>query len=200
MADRVRAWVAMVLDSAKARGLRTGDNPAQWRGSLKHVLPAADRVRAPEHHAALEHSEVPKLVAELRERTATSAAALRFTILTASRTSETIKATWSEIDLDGATWTVPGHRMKSGRPHVVPLAPQVVELLKSLPREADNPHIFPGHRRGKGLSNISQLKLLKSMRPGTTVHGMRAAFRTWVQEETDYLRRGDQDDWPHCLV
>ena len=182
MADHVRSNVAVVLDAAKARKLRTGDNPARWAGTLQHLLPRAERVRMPRHHAALPYANIPALVRELRKRGTIATMALEFTILTAARTAEVIGATWGEIDFKAKLWIVPGERMKGGKPHRVPLSPRAIALLKSVPREADNPHVFPGQRRGRGLSNMAMLKLLQSVQPEATVHGMRSAFRDWASE------------------
>ena len=184
MADHVRNNIGMVLDAAKARGLRSGDNPAAWRGALQHLLPRPEKVRRPKHHAALPYTGIPKFMAELRKREGLAARALEFTILTAARTSETIGARWEEIDPNAKIWTVPGERMKSGRAHRVPVPDRALDILKVLPREDDNPHVFVGARRGRGLSNMAMLKLLWSMRPGITTHGFRSSFRDWVSEKT----------------
>jgi integrase len=186
MAAHVRNNLAMVFDAAKARGLRSGDNPAAWKGGLAHILPAAERVRRPEHHAALPYKELPGFMKELRKRDSVAALALQWTVLTAARTSETINARWSDIDAKARLWTVPGERMKSGRPHRVPLSDEALAILQKLPREDDNPYLFVGGRRAKPISNMAMLKLIGQLRPGVTVHGMRAAFRTWCSD------RGEQ--------
>jgi integrase len=134
------------------------------------------------HHAALPWQELPAFMAELRQRESMSARALEFTILTAARTGETIGATWDEIDLDKATWTIPAERMKANRPHRVPLSLQAVRLLKALPRERGNDCVFIGGKAGQGLSNMAMLELLKDLASGYTVHGFRATFKTWCDE------------------
>ncbi len=136
-AGRVRGRIEAVLDWAKARGYREGENPARWRGHLDKLLPNRRKVRAVKNHAALPYPELPAFMAELRERTGVSAKALEFAILTAARTSEVIGATWSEIDLKSGVWTIPAHRMKAGKEHRVPLSARAVELLKALPREGE---------------------------------------------------------------
>lgn len=120
-ASRLRGRIERVLDGAKAKGLRTGENPARWRGHLDHLLPKRQKL-ARGHHAAVPFGEVPVFVAALREREAVAALALEFLILNASRTGEVIGATWPEIDIKAAVWTVPAHRMKAGKEHRVPLS------------------------------------------------------------------------------
>jgi integrase len=148
------------------------------------VLPAKGKVRKVEHHAALPFAEIPQFMAELRDRDSTSARALEFTILTAARTGETIGATWDEIDIKARTWTVPAGRMKAGKKHVAPLTDRAVEILSDLSRKGN--YVFPGARKGEPLSNMAMLELVRGMRPGTTVHGLRSAFRDWAAERTNY--------------
>jgi integrase len=125
-------------------------------------------------------------MAELRERESVSARALEFTILTAARTGETIGATWDEIDLEAGTWVVPAERMKSGKTHRVPLSEPLIKMLAGLPRAKGNKFVFPG-RKG-GLNNLAMLELLRRIRPGLTVHGMRSTFSDWARERTNYPR------------
>ena len=183
-AARVRTRIAQILDAAKARKFRTGDNPAQWRGALKHLLPAQAKVRRVRHHGSLPFAEIPALVADLRARNSVSAKALEFCVLTAARTAEVTEATWTEFDLDAAVWAIPEGRTKQGREHRVPLSDRALEILRSLPRETDNPHVFVGSRYKHGLSNMAMLELLRGMRGrGVTVHGTaRSGFRTWATE------------------
>lgn len=183
-ANRVRNRIAMILDAAKAAKFRTGDNPAEWRGNLKHILPQQTKVRRTKHHGSVPYEKIPALMADLERRDSVSARALEFTILCASRTAETTLATWEEIDLEKRLWTVPENRTKQGREHVVPLTDRALEILKSLPREADNPHVFVGSRWKRGLSDMAMLELLRGMRErGVTVHGTaRSGFRTWAAE------------------
>lgn len=184
--NRVRGRVERVLDYARIRGWRTDENPARWTGHLSHVLPSRAKVRSVQHHAALPFVAMPEFMAELREREGVAAAALRFTILTAARTGETIGATWPEIDLDAALWTLPAARMKGGREHKVPLSDAAVELLKCLPTERGNPYVFLGPRRG-GLSGAAMSSVLKRMgRTDITCHGFRSCFRDWAAERTTF--------------
>ena len=111
------------------RGYRTGDNPARWRGHLREVFPARSQLQQVEHHPALPFVEAPAFMADLRKHQSTLARTLEFTILTASRTAETLGATWDEIDLDKKLWTIPAARMKARNEHRVPLSKRVVEIL-----------------------------------------------------------------------
>jgi integrase len=140
--------------------------------------------KAKRSHAALPWQDIPSFMAELSQRHSVSARALEFTILTAARTGEVIGATWSEIDLGKKVWNIPAERMKSQRPHRVPLSAPVIELLKALPTEKGNPFVFIGGREGQPLSNMAMLELLKGMKDGLTVHGFRSCFKDWAAEAT----------------
>lgn len=187
-ASRVRGRIETVLDWATVRGLRKGENPARWRGHLKHVLPARNKKRSVRHHPAMAWREVPGFVSELQANSAISARALEFTILTACRTSEALEATWPEFDLDNAVWVVPASRMKASTEHRVPLTAQALDILQALPRSIGSDYVFPGARRGRPLSNMAMLELLRGMRPGLTVHGFRSSFRDWAAECTSFPR------------
>jgi integrase len=182
-ASRVRGRIESVLDWAKARGYRDGENPARWRGHLDHLLPARNKVRRVKHFAALRYAELPALMAKLRTQPELPARALEFLILTAARTGEVLGAQWDEID--GNVWTVPAERMKAGKPHRVPLSDRVVEILASLPREGE--FIFVGARTS-AVSNPHQLKraLQRTGYDNITVHGFRSTFRDWAAETTAY--------------
>jgi len=175
-ASRVRGRVETVLNWAKANGMREGQNPAQWRGHLDQLLPARTKVRRVRHHRALPYAEVPGLTTELRSQTSTSARALEFAILTAARSGEALGARWDEIDLKRRTWVVPGERMKGGKEHRVPLAPRAMEILNEMAPIQLNEFVFPGTKQGRSLSNIALLTLLRDLRPGVTVHGLRSAL------------------------
>lgn len=188
-ASRVRNRIELVLDAAKARGLRDGENPARWRGHLDKLLPKRAKVRAVEHHTALPWPDLPVFMAELAKHHALSYAAIRLTILTACRTSEILNATWDEIDLRSHTWTIPAARMKAGKDHRVPLSEAAVKVLTSLPRIDESPYLFPGARPGRPLSNLAMLMGLRRMGCGNlTMHGFRSTFRDWAAERTQYPR------------
>jgi len=185
-ASRLRGRIETVLDWAKAREYRNGDNPARWRGHLDKLLPKVSKVRTVEHHAALPYAQAPAFAAELRARNEISARALEFTILTAARTNEVLGAQWPEIDLKARLWTVPGARMKSGKPHVVPLSDRTIQVLQSVPRVRGCPFVFPGAKAGQSLSHTAMLKILRGMRPGLSVHGFRSSFRDWAGDRTNH--------------
>jgi len=190
-ATRLRGRIEVVLDAAKARGLRSGDNPAAWKGHLALTLPARAKVAKVQHHAALPWSEVGAFVNVLHRQKGMGALALRFAILTAARTGEVIGAAWGEFDLAGAVWTIPAARMKAGREHRVPLSEPVLALLGDVAKlrtsAAPDAPVFPGAAAGKGLSNMAMLTLLRRMgRDDLTAHGFRSTFRDWAAETTGY--------------
>jgi integrase len=177
--------VERVLDAARARGHIDADraNPARWRGHLDHLLPNPKKVGGHGHHAAMPYADVPAFVAKLRGATGSVVKALEFLILTAARSVEVIGATWDEIDLDAKRWTVPGERMKMGKPHDVPLSDAAVELLREqlATRRPKQAHVFPGLRPGKPLSDPALAKRMGRMGADAyTVHGFRSAFRNWA--------------------
>jgi integrase len=173
-ANRVRGRIEAILDWAKVRGLRQGENPARWRGHLDHLLPARSKVQKVSHFAALPYDQVPSLMAQLRAQEGIVARALEFILLTATRVSEALDARWSEIS--GDVWTIPAERIKGGsKPHRVPLSQRAMETLASLPRDGDR--IFPG------LNIHAPRKLLISLGHNATVHGTaRSSFRDWAAE------------------
>lgn len=186
-ANRIRSRIERILDWAKARELRSGENPAQWRGGLSHVLPPRKTAQRVKHHPALAYGEMPAFMAALRKRNGLGAKALEFAILTACRTNEALRATWQEIDLEAATWTIPAERMKAGREHRVPLSAAAIALLRPLKIGAPTDWVFPGFKKGKPLSDMTLLATLKNMnRDDLTVHGFRSTFRDWASEKTEF--------------
>jgi integrase len=184
-ASRIRGRIESILDYAKARNYRTGENPARWRGHLDHLLPRPEKVSKVEHHAALDYREAGEFMADLRGRDSTSARALEFLILTAARTGEVIGATWNEIDLQSRVWTIPGNRMKGGREHRVPLSNRAVEIVRIMQSRREGDFVFTG-MRGGGLSNMTLLAMLRTMGKAVTAHGFRASFRDWAAEQTNF--------------
>jgi integrase len=195
-AGRVRGRIESILDWAKARGFRDGENPARWRGHLDALLPDRRKLRRVVHHAALPYVEAPAFMNELRQREAIAARALEFAILTAGRTSEVLGARWPEIQ--GETWIVPSNRMKAAVEHRVPLCRGAVELLAQLPREGE--FVFIGARSGRPLSNMALLVLLRRMGRGDlTAHGFRSTFRDWCAECTGYPREVAEAALAHSI-
>jgi integrase len=184
-ASRLRGRIEAVLDYAKARGWRETQNAARWRGHVANMLPKRSKVQPLQHHAALPWREIDGFMANLANQEGLGALALRFTILTAARTSEAIKARWPEIDLVAGVWTVPPSRMKAGREHRVPLSDAALAVLSLVaPLRGDGRGwIFPGARAGRPLSNMVFLMLLRRMERGDlTAHGFRSTFRDWAAE------------------
>jgi integrase len=189
-AVRLRNRIELVLDSAKAQGLRDGENPARWRGHLDKLLPSPNKVRKREHMPALPWADMPAFWQTLKTHRERSYVALKFVILTATRTSEVLNATWDEFDMDTGTWTIPAQRMKGNREHRVPLSQEALEILKSTTTETGSNFIFPGLRSPqKPLSNMSMLMALRRMgREDLTTHGFRSTFRDWAAENTHHPR------------
>ena len=191
-ASRVRGRIERVLDAAKAKGLRSSENPARWRGHLDSLLSKRQKLQRG-HHAALPYAEVPAFIAVLRTKDGAAARALEFLILTAGRSAEVIGAKWSEIDAKAKLWTVPAARMKGGKEHRVPLAPRAIVLLEEMRATrpsgcTDADFIFPGGKRGKPLSVMALDMLLRRLEVDVTVHGFRSSFRDWAGEETSFSR------------
>lgn len=201
-ASRVRGRIESVLDYATARGWRSGDNPARWRGHLQNLLPARAKVATVEHHPALPWREAPAFMAELAQRPAASARALAFTILTAARTSEALGAPWREVDLAERVWTIPPERMKANREHRVPLSDAAIAILEAVkPKGRINPDalIFTGDE-GQPLSDMALLMLLRRMkRRDITTHGFRSTFRDWAGETTSHPREIAEAALAHTL-
>jgi len=196
-ASRIRGRIETVLDSAKARGYREGENPARWRGHIAQILPARSRLTRG-HHKALPYDALPAFMARLRERQAMAALALEFVILTAARTNEVLGATWPEIDLEKGVWTVPARRMKGGKEHRVPLSPRAVEILESL-KPLNASRVFPAESGGK-LSDMAMTMMLRRMDADCTVHGFRSTFSDWVAECTAYAHEVREMSLAHAIA
>ncbi len=175
MAQRMKA----VLDVAKSKGFRSGENPiSEIRDG--DVLPKVKHKQV--HLNAMPWADVPAFYAELSKRTATAAKALMFTILTACRTSEVLLMKWDEVDFESRIWTVPADRMKAGYAHRVPLTDEMISILEQMQAMASE-YVFEGQRRNKPLSNMSMLMMMRRMKQDDfTVHGFRSAFRDWASE------------------
>jgi integrase len=184
-ANRLRGRIENVLDWAKARGARAGDNPASW-DVIGNVIPARLDISAVEHFPALPYAEIPEFMAQLRARKGGVARALEFTVICAVRTGDTVGCRWSEIDLAGKVWTVPAGRAKTRKEFRVPLSDRTIEILKSLPRD-NGDVVFSGPRR-LGLHATAMNVFLKRVmgRADLTVHGFRSSFRDFCGERTNY--------------
>lgn len=176
-ASRVRGRIERIWSAEKAAGHVTGENPARWRGHLDALLPKPTKVAKVRHHPAMPYQDVPAFMAKLQERHGKARRALRFTILTAARTAETVESDWPEFDLPGKLWRIPADRMKAGVEHEVPLTAAAIACLTGPTRERP----FP-------LSEAGMLALLQRDMgyTGLTVHGFRSSFRDWAAETTSF--------------
>ncbi len=203
-AQRVRGRIEAVLNYARTREWRSGENPARWRGHLANLLPARTKLAPVDHHAALAWREVGSFMTELRRQSGIGARALEFTVLTAARSGEALGATWAEIDLAAGIWTVPAGRMKAGKEHRVPLSAAALALLGQMVklRTVDSPEafVFPGVKPNKPLSNMAMAMTLRRMRRGDlTAHGFRSTFRDWCAEATNHPRELAEKALAHTL-
>ena len=202
-ASRLRGRIESVLDWARVRGYRTGENPARWRGHLDKMLPARDKVQKVAHHPALDYRQIVTFMTELRSVEGMGARALEFAILSAARSGEVRGATWKEIDRNAQAWIVPAERMKAGREHVIPLSDAALALLDGLPRLAGCELIFPSNSNAV-LSDMTLTAVIRRMDKAdrkaggsgwtdrcsnvVTAHGFRSTFRDWAGETTDFPR------------
>ncbi len=211
-ASRVRGRIESVLDWAKARGYRQGENPARWKGHLDHIMPAPSKVQTIRNHPALDYRSAGAFMADLSKLDGMGARALEFAILTAARSGEVRGATWTEIDGEGRYWTIPAERMKAKREHRIPLSPAAIKLLEDLPRGGDL--IFPSSR-AKQLSDMTLTAIIRRMDESRTnngnigwkdstgnvitAHGFRSTFRDWAGETTSYPREVIEHALAHQL-
>jgi integrase len=187
-ASRLRGRIESILDWARVRGHRDGDNPARWKGHLDKVFPAQSQIRRVQHHQALAVTAVPAFMKRLANLDGSSALALRFLVLTASRSGEIRGARWSEIDFKQKVWTIPPDRMKARREHRVPLthaALKVLEEVQAKSRPARSELIFC-NLKGEMLSDMSLTATMRRMDLEAVPHGFRSTFRDWVGESTEY--------------
>ena len=189
-AVRVRGRIETVLAFGIAQGWCAEPNVARWHNHLQMILPPRSKIAPVVPHPALAWRDLPDFMAQLREQDGFGARALEFTILTAARSGESRGATWDEIDLDAALWTIPAARMKAHRPHVVPLSEPALAMLREAAKlRGTGPFIFPGMKADRPLSDMSLLAVLKRLgRTDITTHGMRAAFKTWASDATEFPR------------
>ena len=196
-ARRVRQRISTVLDWARAAGHRDGENPVV--GVSRGLPKQPEKVK---HHEALPYGDVPAFLSRIPDFNTNPAvqAALEFTILTAARTGEALQADWSEIDLDAALWTIPAERMKAGRAHRVPLTAAALAVLERVrPLSGGTGLIFPGQRRGRPLSDMSMLMVLRRAGIPATVHGFRSSFRDWAAECTRFSREVAEASLAHAV-
>lgn len=186
-----------MLDFAKAKGWREGENPALWRGHLKAILPPRQKLTRG-HHAAMPYKEVPDFLAQLAGRDAMAARGLAFLILAAARSGEVLGARWGEIDLVAGIWTVPAERMKAGREHRVPLSKPALAILEALAETRTSDFVFSGQKPKRPLSGMAFQMLMRRMEAGAfTAHGSRERLQQTrdvidqgISENMDVIRAG----------
>jgi integrase len=186
-AARLRGRIEAVLNWAKTRGYRSGENPAAWKGHLENLLPKRSKVRKVKHHPAQPYGEIGPFMAALRAQEGIPARALEFAILTAARSGEVRGARREEINADATVWTVPASRIKGGREHRVPLSGPAQAIVVEMRKHTVDDLVFPGHKARRPLSDHPMLKVLDRMGYGhLTVHGFRSTFRDWAAEQTAF--------------
>lgn len=204
-ASRLRQRMAAVFDYATAAGIRTQPNPSNWKGCLEPLLPSVAKVKKQKgikHQPALPFAEIPRLYADLNNRSNISAAALRFLIMTACRSGEIRLARWGEFDFKAKIWTIPKIRMKAGKDHMIPLSDLAIELIQSMPRTENCPFVFSASG-STALSEATLTKLLKTIHEQSlknedsgyidpkfekiaTPHGMRSSFKEWARTQSGF--------------
>ena len=199
-ATRVRTRLEAVLSYAEAKNWRTGGNPARWRGHLSAILPSPQKLKDRKHHSALPYGELPQFMSVLSNTDGMGARALEMTILTTTRTKESLGAKWSEIDLDNRVWTIPKERMKAGVEHRVPLSDQAMKVVTKMADNKMSDYVFPNRASGKPMSNAGMSSVLKRLeRTDITVHGFRSTFRDYVAEKTNTPERTAEAALAHKL-
>ncbi|MBG0802112.1 integrase arm-type DNA-binding domain-containing protein [Methylocystis sp. H4A] len=188
-ADRLRSRIQAVIDYAIAHEWRVAANPARWKGLLDKVMPARRKLQRG-HHPALAYAAVPEMMAALRQSGGVAARCVEFLALTCARSGEARGATFSEIDREARTWTVPAERMKSGKTHVVPLSDRALAIVEAMRQRATSDLIFGGGVDGRPISDTAMTKALRLASPdkAATLHGMRSAFRDWAGDKTTFPR------------
>ena len=185
-ATRVRTRLEAVLSYAEAHNWRSGGNPARWRGHLSVILPSPQKLKELKHHSALSYGELPSFMSILSNTDGMGARALELTILTATRTKESLGARWEEFDLNNRVWTIPKERMKAGVEHRVPLSDQAMKVATKMADQKMSEYVFPNRATGKPMSNAGMSSVLKRLeRTDITVHGFRSTFRDYVAEKTN---------------
>lgn len=184
-ARRMRERIERVFDVAKAKGHRDGDNPARWKGHLKLMMPLQPAGK--NHHRAIHYKQMPECYRAIRGLDSLSALALEWTVLTVARTAETIGAPRSEIDREARTWTIPGHRMKEGREHCVPLTDRCLEIFDETAIYGRT-WLFTARDPREHISGMAMMQCLKRLEIDATVHGFRSTFRDWVGDCTTHPR------------
>jgi integrase len=181
-ARRLRERIERILDWAKVKKLRDGDNPARWDGNLEHIL--ANGAKKVNHHRAVAIEAAPDVMAAIRAVPSATARALELLALTATRTNEVRGARFGEFDLKRKVWTIPATRTKTRIVHPVPLSPRAVAIVKerlaaSSGRNEPDDYVFTGAEGG--MLGANQMgKLMDRLNAGGAPHGWRSTFKGWA--------------------
>jgi integrase len=186
------------LVKVRRMGLPVGENPARWKGNLEHELPKPKKLTRG-HLKAMPFADVPAFITRLRQHEGISARALEFAVLTATRSNETRSARWEEVDLKAKVWTIPGERMKMGKEHRVPLSERAIAILNEMKAHGEEGYIFPGTKKGKPLSDMSLVAVMRRMAVDAVPHGFRSSFRDWCGECTDFPRDVAEQALAHAV-
>ena len=215
-ASRLRGRIESILDWAKVRGYRSGENPAAWRGHLDKILPSRTKVQKVRHHPALDFREISAFLQEVRSLRGLGAQALEFAILTAARSGEVRSAKWTDIDNASDTWIVPGDLMKGGKEHRIPLSSAAKALLSEIKKVPDCDLIFPNSQNGE-MSDMTLTAVIRRLDKASlkaagqgwrdrrsdnrvaTVHGFRSTFRDWAGETTAHTREAIEHALSHQI-
>ena len=189
-AKRIQARLSVIFQWAQVREIFIGENPASWE-RLRHVLPAPGKIRTIQHFRSLPHEDLPSFWFYMSKSDAASTMCLRFLILTCARSGEARAAEWSEIDIKGKVWTIPGSKMKAGKEHRVPLSAPAMHILRTQQKLAEvlggsNPLIFPSPNKGTVMSDVAIAKTVRRYGGDYTIHGFRSTFRDWCAESEDH--------------
>lgn len=197
-ANRLRGRIEKIIDSAIASGYRKDANPAQWKGLLDTKLPSPKKIKNETHHKAVPVNDIGAFMQRLKKQNGTASKALEFLILTAARSGEVRGAKWSEIDFEKSVWSIPAERMKSKKPHNVPLSGQAYKLLKSIVPVVGNDLVFPSPM-DKVLSDMTLTAVMRRMEVDAVPHGFRSTFRDWCADKTNYPRDMAEFALAHAL-
>ena len=201
-ASRVRSRIELVLNFARAKKLRSGENPALWRGNLDSLLPKPRKVAPVKHHEAVDVEAARAVFQSIRAMGSIGARCLEFTILTACRSGESRGALWSEIDLERALWTIPAQRMKMKRDHRTPLSGAAIDLLRSTPKFDNTDLVFSSPQKVHLVRPLSDMTLTachRRLKLTATVHGWRSTFKDWAAEKTSYANELSEMALAHAI-
>jgi len=205
VATKLRGNIERVLAFAEAQGLRDGSNPARWKGHLDGLLTSPASVRQHGHHASLPVDEVPHFVAELARMPGIASLALQFLILTAARPRDVREMTWSELDMENATWKLPAERSRTRTPCQIPLSKPALRLTAALPPMGPQCPVFATPQTGHALSDMTLTAVLRRLNDQRRARGLqpwtdpgqghraivpagfRETFRSWATQTQEHL-------------